>query len=130
MSEVLIGEFSIDPETIPEQDKLSENIDLTLEVVKAERKEKIDEEGRKSVRISLQVACTDVANSPLAFATLWITEKFKGAAHRSFATFLKTLDLPYTTTVDSLKGTRFTGQVRANKQNPDFLDLSKVSGKA
>lgn len=124
-----IGEFEVDPNSIPEQPKFPLGQDVQFEIKKAERKEKIDEEtGAKNVRISVQVAAVDYPGSPLAFGTLWVTERFRGKPHRSYVGFLQKLELPYTTGVNDLAGVRFVGQA-SERKGSDFLDLSAVSSK-
>ncbi len=123
----LIGDFDVNPEDIPEQPKIPENTDVVLEVVKAERLETTNENGR-SVRAKVRVAAPDYPGANQAFATLWVTEKYRGEPHRSYAQFLIKTKLPFTTRIEEdLKGFRFIGQVRPDK-NPDFLALSKVVG--
>ena len=125
-----IGEFEIDPETVPEAQEFPDKQDIILEVASAERKETVDEStGRKSVRISARFTSPNVLGSS-AFATLWVTEQFRGKSHKSFAQFLRTLGLPYTTQASDLKGLRVVGQVAQNKGNSDFFDVVKISGKA
>lgn len=123
-----IGEFDVDPESIPEQPKIPENTDVTLEVAHAERVEVNNEKGR-SVRAKIRVSAPDYPGASNAFATLWVTEKYRGDPHRSYAQFLIKTKLPFTTQIEQdLKGFRFVGQVRPNAKNPDYLDLSKVIG--
>jgi len=128
--EVKIGEFSVDPESIPEAQDLPEKSSIVLEVATAERKETVNEEGRKSVRISLRVISPDLVGSNSAFATLWVTEQFRGKPHKSFAQFLRVLGLPYTTQASDLKGLRFVGQVAKDPKNADFTQVTEVSARA
>lgn len=123
-----IGEFEIDPELIPDAAVVPENTNITLEIVASERKVTEKEGGGSSVRIAIRVQAPDFPGANSAFASLWVTEQYKGEAHRSLAKFLHTMKLPYTTQAAELVHLRFTGQVRKNAKNPDFLDVSKVVG--
>lgn len=125
LENVQIGEFEIDPEQIPDAPETPLGVDTVFEVASAERKETVNE-GKKSVRISLRAYAPDLPGSSSVFATLWVTEQYKGKPHRSFAQFLKTVKLPYTTSAADLKGFRFVGKASKNAKNPDFLDLSEV----
>jgi hypothetical protein len=127
---VFVGEFEVDPESIPEAPDLPEKQSIVLEVATAERKEKIDDNGRKSVRISARFVSVDLLGAPSAFATLWVTEQYRGKPHRSFAQFLRTTGLPYTTQASDLKGLRVVGQVARNKTNSEFYDVVEVNAKA
>lgn len=122
---VQVGEFDIDPESIPDQPEVPLGQEIVFEVVSAERKETLNE-GKKSVRISLRVTAADLPGSQSAFATLWVTEQYKGKPHKSYANFLKTVHLPFTTSTQDLKGFRFVGKAGKNSKNPDFLDLTDV----
>lgn len=128
--ELFIGEFSVDPESIPEAPQIPEGTNVLLEIVKAERKEKQGEDGRTSVRIAIQAKAPDYPGSGLAFATLWVTEQFRGKPHRSYAQFLVKTGTPLNTTAGALAGVRFVGKVKPNAKNPDFLDVSEVIGAA
>lgn len=123
-----IGEFDVNPDDIPEAPQIPEGTNVLLEVIKAERKEKEGEDGRKSVRISIQAKAPDYPGSGLAFATLWVTEQFRGKPHRSYAQFLVKTGTALSTTAPQLVGVRFVGKVKPNAKNPDFLDVSEVVG--
>lgn len=123
---VSIGEFEVDPESIPDAPETPLATDTVFEVATAERKESVTPEGRKSVRISLRAFVPELPGSQSVFATLWVTEQYKGKAHKSYAQFLKTVKLPYTTSAADLKGFRFVGKASKNSRNPDYLDLSEV----
>ena len=125
-----VGEFEVDPESIPEAQDIPERTSVVLEIATAERKETVNEEGRKSVRISLRAVSPDLVGSNSAFATLWVTEQFRGKPHKSFAGFLRVLGLPYTTQASDLKGLRFVGQVAKDPKNQDFTQIVEVSAKA
>ena len=127
---LFIGEFDVNPEDIPEAPQIPEGTNVLLEVVKAERKEKTGDDGRRMVWINVQAKAPDYIGSSHAFATLWITEKFRGKPHRSFAQFLLKTDTPLSTTAGALVVKRFIGKVKPNAKNPDFLDVSEVVGAA
>ena len=125
-----IGEFEVDPESIPEAKDIPERTSVVLEIVTSERKETVNEAGRKSIRIILRAVSPDLVGSNSAFATLWVTEQFRGKPHKSFAGFLKTLGLPYTTPSSDLVGLRFVGQVAKDPKNQDFIQVVEVRAKA
>src|SRR5689334_1841160 len=110
---VQVGEFEIDPESIPEAPETPLGEAVVFEVASAERKETINE-GKKSVRISLRAFVPELPGSQSVFATLWVTEQYKGKPHKSFAQFLKAVKLPYTTSAADLKGFRFVGKASKN----------------
>jgi hypothetical protein len=122
---IQIGEFEIDPEQIPDAPETPLGVDTIFEVASAERKV-TENEGKKSVRISLRAFVPELPGSQSVFATLWVTEQYKGKAHKSFAQFLKTVKLPYTTAAADLKGFRFVGKAGRDPKNPDYLGLSEV----
>ena len=125
-----IGEFEVDPESIPEAKDIPERTSVVLEIVTSERKETVSEEGKKSIRICLRVVSPDLVGSNSAFATLWVTEQFRGKPHKSFAGFLRVLGLPYTTQASDLIGLRFEGQVAKDPKNQDFAQVVEVREKA
>ena len=126
-----VGEFEFDPELIPEAPELPLEQEIVLEIAAAERKETVNEQdGRKSIRIAIRAGSPDLVGAQSVFASLWVTEQYRGKAHKSFAQFLKTVGLPYTTQAQDLVKVRFAGKVRKQVKNPDFLELYEVSGKA
>ena len=125
-----VGEFEFDPELIPDAPELPLDTPITLEVLAAVRKETVTEDGRKSIRVAVKAGSPETPGTQPVFPSLWITEQYRGKAHKSFANFLKTLGLPYTTQAQDIVGVRFIGKVRKQAKNPDFLELTEVIGKA
>lgn len=121
----MLGEFDIDPTTIPEPPSLPQNQDIVLEVASADVVEHEGEYG-KSTRVKIRVTAPDLLGASGAFGTLWVTEKFKGKAHKSLTRFYETLNIPYTTRTAELVGLRFVGQVSEDKNG--YFNLSKVVG--
>ena len=132
---IVVGDFEVDPDLIPDPPKVPLGTPLVFEVVKAERKESNKElEGggtRRTVYINLQVKATDVEGTPSLFPTLFVTEKFKGPAHKSWKHFLEINRLPYTTRAESdLVGFRFKGIARKSKRDDEAPELASVAGPA
>lgn len=125
------GEFSIDPDTIPNPPKVQEGIPLTFEIESAQRQEVTKEETGTTVYVDLVVRPVEQPEVIL-YPRLFVTEKFMGPAHKSWKNFLMTLGLnPRATRASDTIRLRFRGIAgKDRKRDDERSTLVKVLGPA
>ena len=127
---IVVGDFEVDPDLIPDPPKVPLGIPLVFEIVKGTRVEGTGEKGR-FVYNDLQIKAVDVEGTPSLFPRLWVTEKFKGSTARSWKHFLEVTKLPYTTRAEfDITGFRFKGIARKSKRDDEAPELASVAGPA
>ena len=132
---IQIGEFEVDPSTIPPPPSLPQGQEILFEVAEAKREEKTktldDGSERRSVWVSARASAVDIEGHPSVFLTLWLNERFLGPVHRSFAHFLQFMGLPYTTRAADLQGVRFYAFAAPDKKREDGQPaITKITKRA
>ena len=131
MSELLFGEFSIDPETIPNPPRVQEGVPLVFEIATSVRGEITKEDTGHTAWVDLEVRPVEQPEARL-YPRLFITERFTGAAHKSWKNFLLTIGLdPKTARAQDVVRLRFKGIAgKDRKRDDDRPVLVKVLGSA
>lgn len=131
MSDLQFGEFSFDPDLIPDPVQVTQGVPMVFEIETAVRKEVVKEETGRTVYIEASLRPVEQPEA-LLYNSWFVTEKYVGTPTKSWKNFLVTVGLdPKRTRAQDVVRLRFKGIAgKDKKRDDDRAILIKVIGPA